>query len=314
MTRVSRIPRLSLLALLLLLACAGALFTGPAKTTELVLWQLRLPRVLLGALVGMALATAGTLYQGLLRNPLADPYFLGTSSGASIGIVLAGALHWRSPFGLYGLAFLGALSSVALVYQIAKTNGRIPIQTLVLAGVLVSTFINALVFLLFSLFYRQSFMTLFFLLGTLTAGDPILLKISGVLIPLTVLAAWYFSRDLNALALGEEEAEHLGVDPEKLKRILFSLASVLVAAAVAVSGMIGFVGLMVPHIVRLIVGTDHRRLIPGAALGGALLMVVMDTVARTAAAPTEVPVGVVAALLGTPFFIYLLKRKRGESF
>lgn len=306
--------RMLIVFVFLIAACAISLMTGPAQMTDVILWQMRLPRVVMGALVGMALATAGTLYQGLLRNPLADPYFLGTSSGASIGVVLAGALGIRSPLGLYALAFLCALGSVAVVYRIARTDERLPIQTLVLAGVLISTFINALVFLIFSLFYRQSFMTLFFLLGTLTAGDPLLLKISAFVIPLCVAVSWYFARDLNALSLGEEEARHLGINPEQVKRLLFAVASVLVAAAVSVSGMIGFVGLMVPHILRLIVGSDHRVLIPGAALGGALMMVTMDLVARTAAAPIEIPVGVVAAIAGTPFFIYLLKRKKGEAF
>lgn len=313
---MTRSTRHRMVAVLALLACAmiAALALGPAKNSSLVVWQLRAPRILLGALVGMALGTAGTLYQGLLRNPLADPYFLGTSSGASIGIVMAGILHWRSPLGLYLLSFVFALASVALVYRIARTQGRVPIQTLILAGVLVSTFINAVIFLLFSLFYRQSFMTLFFLLGTLTEGNVTLLKVSSGLIPSVIVGSWYFGRDLNALALGEEDARHLGVNPEKIKALLFTLASVLVAAAVAVSGMIGFVGLMVPHILRLIVGPDHRVLIPASAVGGALLLVAMDTVARTAAAPLEIPVGVVAALAGTPFFIYLLKRKKGEVF
>ncbi len=302
------------LSLTVFIVAAVALSVGPAKTSFPVVLQLRLPRVLLGLLVGMALAVAGTIYQGLLRNPLADPYFLGTSSGASIGIVLAGALHLRSPFWLYLAAFFFALLSIVIVYRIAQTHGRVPIQTLILSGILMTTFINALVFLVFSLFYRQSFMTLFFLLGTLTEGDPLLLKISLAVIPLSVAISWYFAQDLNVLSQGEESAQHLGIDPERSKKILFTLASLLVASAVAVSGMIGFVGLMVPHVLRMILGPDHRQLIPGAALGGALLLVVMDIVARTAAAPVEIPVGVVAALAGTPFFVYLLKRKKGEVF
>ncbi len=299
---------------LMLVVIACVLFVGPSVTTRAVLLELRLPRVLLGVLVGMALATAGTIYQGLLRNPLADPYFLGTSSGASIGVVIAAALHFPSPVWLYGFAFIFSILAILIVYRMAETQGRVPIQTLILSGIVVTTFINALVFLIFSLFYRQSFMTLFFLLGTLTEADPLLLKISCVVIPSTILAVWYFARDLNVLSQGEESAQHLGLDPEKIKRLLFLLASILVGSAVAVSGMIGFVGLMVPHILRLIVGPDHRHLVPASALGGALLLIVMDTVARTAAAPIEIPVGVVAALAGTPFFIYLLKRKKGDVF
>jgi len=302
------------LCVLLGVVVSAALWIGPSETTRAVLLHIRLPRVLLGLLVGMALAVAGTIYQGLLRNPLADPYFLGTSSGASIGVVLAAALHLASPLWLYSFAFLCSLAAIAVVYRIAETHGRVPVQTLILAGIVVSTFINALVFLVFSLFYRQSFMTLFFLLGTLTEADPLLVKISGVVIPAVIATAWYFARDLNILSQGEENARHLGIDPERTKRVLFLLASILVGSAVAVSGMIGFVGLMVPHILRLLLGPDHRELIPGSALGGAVLLVVMDTLARTAASPVEIPVGVVAALAGTPFFIYLLKRKKGEVF
>jgi iron complex transport system permease protein len=297
---------------LILTACA--VYIGPAKNTASILLQLRLPRVLLGFCVGMGLATAGVIFQGLLRNPLADPYILGTSSGASLGIMLASLFKLTSPAGLYVLAFGSAMGTIAAVYRIARTHGRTPVQTLILAGVVVSTFLNALVFLWFSLFYRESVSTLFFLLGTLTEGNPLWLKISATLIGLGSVIAWIFARDLNVLSQGDATALHLGIDPERMRALLFGVASLLVASAVAVSGMIGFVGLIVPHLVRLMMGPDHRILLPASALAGGAMLVWMDVVARTAASPVEIPVGVVTALAGTPFFIYLLRRKKGEVF
>jgi iron complex transport system permease protein len=306
--------RFAILVMILLATVAVALFLGPTKATEGVLLQLRLPRVLLGSLVGVALAVAGAIFQGLLRNPLADPYILGTSSGASLGVFLAGFLHLRSPLALYGMAWALALASIAAVYRIALTQGQAPVQTLVLAGVIVATFLNALVFLGISLFYKEAFSTLFFLLGTLTEYDPRLLTVSAVLIVTASAAACFLAADLNVLSQGEDTAFHLGIDPERIKRWLFLIASVLVSAAVAASGMIGFVGLMVPHVMRLILGPDHRWLLPGSALGGAVLLVSMDALARTVAQPVEIPVGVLTALGGTPFFIYLLKTKKAEIF
>jgi iron complex transport system permease protein len=292
----------------------AAIYIGPAQNTSDILWQLRIPRVLLALCVGMALATAGVIFQGVLRNPLADPYVLGTTSGASLGIMLASFFHLRAALWLYLFAFLFSIGTLAVIYRIARTQGRAPVQTLILAGVVVSTFLNALVFLWFSLFYRESSSTLFFLLGTLTEGDPLLLKISGALTLSSVAIAWYFARDLNVLSQGDSVAFHLGIDPEKIRGLLFMVASLLVASAVAVSGMIGFVGLIVPHLLRLVFGPDHRILIPASAVGGAVLLIWMDVGARTLAAPIEIPVGVVTALAGTPFFIYLLKKKKGEVF
>jgi iron complex transport system permease protein len=305
---------LAFLAGLLAVSIWIAVHIGPVEATPEILRHLRVPRVLLGVVVGMALASAGAVFQGLLRNPLADPFLLGTSSGASVGVMAAGVLGWHHPAALYGLALSFAFGAVLAVNRLAQTDGRTPVQTLILAGVLVSTLLNALVLLGLSLFYRQTFSTIFFMMGSLTESNPVLLKTSSILVSVALCAVWYLSRDLNVLAQGEESAHHLGLDPEPTKRVLFLLGSVLVAAAVAVSGMIGFVGLVVPHIVRALVGPDHRVLLPGSALFGALLLVSMDAAARTLAAPTEIPVGVVAALGGTPFFLYLLRAKRGETF
>lgn len=305
-----------LIGMVLVLAASvyAALNIGPVPLTPEILWNLRLPRVLLALVIGMALATAGTIFQGILRNPLADPFILGTSSGASIGVLGANLLGWNSSFGLYALALLCALASVFVVRRIALTDGRAPVQTLILAGVVVSTFLNAIVFLAVSLFFKEAFSTLFFLLGTLTETNLLLLKISSGLILGALPFIWFLGSRLNVLSQGDETSLHLGVDPEKNRRILFFLASLLVAAAVAASGMIGFIGLLVPHILRLLLGPDHRTLIPASAIGGAILLVWMDAGARTLAAPVEIPVGVLSAICGTPFLIYLLRRKKGDVF
>lgn len=305
---------LGVLGALLVLSALCAVQLGPVKATPEILWQLRLPRVALGAIVGMALAAAGVIFQALLRNSLADPYILGTSSGASLGVLLAGLLRWHSPFRLYGMALGCALGSIAVVHRISRANGKTPVQTLILSGVLVSTFLNALVFLGVSLFFKETFSTLFFLMGTLTEGEPWLIRISGVLVFFSLAAAWRMATDLNLMSLGDEPAHHLGLDPERTRRWFFLIASLMVSAAVAVSGMIGFIGLMAPHIMRLLIGPDHRTLLPASALGGAILLVWMDAGARTLAAPVEIPVGILAALAGTPFLIYLLRKKKEEVF
>jgi iron complex transport system permease protein len=269
--------------------------------------------VLLGFLVGCGLAGAGAVFQGVLRNPLADPFILGTSSAATVGVMLANLLGWRNYYALYFMALGCALASIALVYRIAQTNGKSPIQTMVLGGVIVSLFLNALVFVFFSIFYRESFTILFYLLGTLTSGDLKLISISGVIIAAGFSVTWMLSRELNALTQGEETAFHLGIEVESVKKILFAAASAMTAASVAVAGMIGFVGLVVPHLMRMIVGPDHRYLIPAATLGGASVLILTDAAARTLVPPLEIPVGALTALLGAPYFLYLLQRKKSAG-
>ncbi len=293
-----------------------ALFLGPAGIPDRnILLAVRLPRVLLGLLVGMGLAGSGTVFQGVLRNPLADPFILGTSSAATAGVMLANLTGIRNFYLLYFMALGFALLSITIVYQISRIDGKSPIQTMVLAGVIVSLFFNALVFIVFSILYRESFNVLFFLLGTLTGGDPMLIVLSAILILLGFGASWLLSRELNILTQGEETAFHLGVDVETIKKILFVAASAMTRAAVAVAGMIGFVGLIVPHMMRMIVGPDHRYLIPASALGGAILLIVTDALARTLAPPLEIPVGALTALLGAPYFVYLLRqRQRAGEF
>lgn len=301
-------------ALLAAAAFAACLWIGPAHATREIVLTLRLPRVGLGFLVGMALASAGVILQSLLRNPLADPFVLGTSSGASFGVLAATLLHIRATLGLQAAAFAFALLTMAAVYRIARTGSRVPVPTLILAGVIVSTFLNSLVFLAFSLFYRESFSAIFFLLGSLANATPTSAGAAALFIIPSVIVSCVFSRYLDVLSQGEEASLSLGIDPERLKQLFFILSSLMVAAAVTASGMIGFVGLTVPHLLRLVMGPNHRRLLPAAAFGGGMLLIVMDAVARTAAAPAEIPVGVIAAILGTPFFIYLLRRHKGGVF
>ncbi len=302
----------------LILLCAAtvtvslvALFLGPIGFPDSNIFvNVRLPRVLLGLFVGSGLAASGATFQGVLRNPLADPFILGTSSAATVGVILANLLGWHSYYGLYFMALGAAFASIVFVYRIAQTDGKAPIQTMVLSGVVVSLFLNALVFVFFSIFFRESFTILFYLLGTLTSGDHWLIGISGTIIVVGLAVVWVLSRELNALTQGEETAFHLGIEVEAMKKILFVAASSMTAAAVAVAGMIGFVGLVVPHMMRLIVGSDHRYLIPASALGGASILLLTDAAARTLIPPLEIPVGALTALLGAPYFLYLLKRRK----
>lgn len=291
-----------------------ALFLGPVGLPDRnILLTVRLPRVLLGLLIGFGLAGSGTIFQGVLRNPLADPFILGTSSAATVGIMAANLLGWHNYYALYAMALGFALASIAFVYRISRTNGKAPIQTMVLGGVIVSLFFNALVFVFFSIFYRESFTILFYLLGTLTSGDVKLMGFSGVIILISFAVGWALSRELNALTQGEETAFHLGIEVENAKKMLFVSASAMAAASVAVAGMIGFVGLVVPHMMRMIVGPDHRYLIPASALGGAMVLILTDSAARILVPPLEIPVGALTALLGAPYFLYLLKKRQNAG-
>ncbi|MFN8007863.1 MAG: iron chelate uptake ABC transporter family permease subunit [Terriglobia bacterium] len=288
-----------------------ALFLGPTGFPDVgILLTVRLPRVLLGLLVGCGLACSGAVFQGVLRNPLADPFILGTSSAATFGVMLANLLGWKEYYLLYFMALGCALLSIIFVYRIAISNGRASVQTVVLSGVVVSLFLNAVVFIFFSLFYRESFTILFYLLGTLTNVDLKLVAISGLIIVASFACCCFLARDLNLLTQGEEVAFHLGLEVETVQRIFFVAASSMTAACVSMAGMIGFVGLVIPHMMRLIVGPDHRHLIPASALGGAVILILTDAAARTLVPPMEIPVGALTALFGAPYFLYLLKKRR----
>ena len=287
-------------------ALPGLSTDAPAAHRTIVL-RVRLPRIALGAVVGFALAAAGTVMQGFFRNPMADPSIVGVSSGAAVGAVAVIVTGVSLPFGL-GLpaaAFAGALAAAFGVYLIASEGGRTPVATLLLAGVAVQTLLGAVVSFTLVHAGRGIREAVFWLMGHLhdsTWGKVRLVAV--VAVPLVCLLL-PFARDLNALLLGEADARSVGVEVERTRKLLLAVASVVTAAAVAVAGVIGFVGLVVPHVMRLLVGPDHRILLPTSALAGAAFLVAADTVARAGAA--ELPVGIVTAAVGAPFFLYLLR-------
>jgi iron complex transport system permease protein len=286
-------------------------FNVPEEVDRIV-WDFHIPRMLLGALVGMALAMAGAALQGLLLNPLADPYMIGVSSGAAVGAgvaVLLGLSGVLLGFGLPLFAFISALAAVTAVYALARRGGSVSMLSFILAGVVVGSFMWAALTFLMSVASQNLETIVFWTMGSLAGSDPwsrVLIVLPFSLLGLAVLCA--FARDLNVFALGEESARYLGLDAEALKKIIICTATLITAAAVSVSGTIGFVGLMVPHITRRLVGPDHRLLIPCSALLGATFMIVADAIARTAMRPTEIPLGVITALMGAPFFLYLLRK------
>ena len=316
------IVAVAVLASFLLIAMGLSLFLGSAFISpgELfkseILWQIRLPRVILAALVGLLLSISGVILQGILRNPLADPYILGISAGGAVGAAISIALGtsfvvtWLAS--IPATAFVFALIAVFIVYKLAQVAGRTAPETLILAGVALSAFCAAILALI--IIISGSLQSIYFwLLGSLSSASW-----SNVLsvIPYGIIGAgvaYFFSKELNALLLGEEMAITLGVDVENTRLILIGAASLMTAAAVSVSGLIGFVGLIVPHWIRLIIGPNHRLLIPMSALTGMLLMVVADTIARTVLSPMEIPIGIMMALVGAPFFLYLLRRRRLEG-
>jgi len=288
------------------------------SSDETILFLIRLPRVIAGSLVGAALASAGVLFQGMLRNPMADPYIIGTSAGAAFGATIAMMLPVSVAFLSFGLvpiaAFFGALGAVLLVYNLARVGGKTPIVSMLLAGFAVSAMLAAIVFLMVTLSSRTGLLqnVYSFLMGSISVSGWNQIIIVAPLIIGAIVAARFLAFRLNALSLGEEGAAYLGIDVERDKIIVLALGSLLTAAAVSISGLIGFVGLVVPHAVRLVLGPDHRLLLPAAALSGAAFIVLADLFARTVLAPSEIPIGIITAIIGAPFFIYLLRRTRRE--
>ncbi|NLP17621.1 MAG: iron chelate uptake ABC transporter family permease subunit [Firmicutes bacterium] len=279
-----------------------------------ILIELRLPRVLLAVLVGSSLSVSGATFQGLFKNPMADPHIIGVSAGAALGGTTALALGPRLRyFGLGAVplfAFAGALLTVVLVYNMARVGGRAPIMSLLLAGIAVSSILQALVSLITYFSDGELQKIVFWMMGSLSGRgwEYLLLALPYSLASMAVI--WVFARDLNAFLLGEEPALHLGIEVEAVKRYLLWAASMLTASAVATSGLIGFVGLVVPHVVRLLLGPDHRVLLPAVALTGGIFLVWVDILARTALPPLELPLGLLTSLVGGPFFIYLLRKRK----
>ncbi|KQV00064.1 ABC transporter permease [Microbacterium sp. Root322] len=277
-------------------------------------WQFRVPRSLLAALSGAGLALAGAMMQAVVRNPLAEPYILGVSSGASVGAVLVIVSGGATFLGLTmsGAAFVGAMFACILVAMLARIRGELSPTRMILAGVALGALLSAVTsYLTLTTDAQNVVSVMFFLLGSVSAADMSSLLIPAVALAIACIAVFGLSRSMNALLAGDESAMAVGVRTTRLRGLLLVLASLLTGAIVAVSGGIGFVGLVVPHMARLLVGSDHRRMLPITVLGGALFLMVADLLARTVAMPTEIPLGILTAFVGAPFFLWLM-RSGGE--
>ena len=274
-----------------------------------ILFQIRLPRILLAAAVGSSLATAGASYQALLRNPLAEPYLLGVSNGAAVGTMLALVVFGRAEWSRPALAFVGALIATFTVYRLARGRVGATPERLILAGVIVTTFLSSVIVFVTTLMDATRIRSFtFWLLGDLSGASKALLPVAIVISLSGTIFLIFNARALNLLMLGERDAFDLGVEVGRVRTIVFVVASLLVGSSVAASGSVGYVGLVVPHLARLSLGSDNRISIPSAAIVGALFVIVADTIARIVIAPRELPVGAITALIGAPLFIYLLKK------
>lgn len=305
-----------------LLALIGEKISGQAAAPSMqpfstILFSLRLPRTALVALVGASLSISGAGYQGLLRNPLADPYLIGVASGAGLGAVAAMSLRW--PYTFAGLlvvplaAFAGALLTVVIVYQLARVGRSLPVSNMILAGVAVSSFATALTSFLMINASGELRRALIWLLGgaTTSGWQPVLAVLPYVIIGGALLLV--SGHALNVMQFGDEQAQQLGLPVERVRRVVIFAASLATAAAISFAGIIGFVGLIVPHLVRILWGSDYRRILPLSALLGAGLLLSADVIARVIMAPAELPVGVITALAGAPFFLWVLRRAKGQN-
>lgn len=313
------------LVVLLVAVCAAALLIGPESVdwrglidgtdlkSQAIVFVSRLPRIILAAIVGLALASSGGAYQALLRNPLADPFILGIAGGAALASVIA--IGFGIPFAFVSVAaFGGALAAMMVIFSLARTKGRLPVHTLLLTGVVFNAFCFALILFINSVVrMEQAYQILFLLIGNLEVTDTTTVMIAAVFVGLGFALLCSVAGRMNVMSLGDEQAHALGVDAERTRHIIFIATSLMVGAAVSVAGLVGFVGLFIPHAVRLIFGADHRLLIPASGLVGAAFLVAADTTARTVlmhtSMPTQLPVGVITALIGAPAFMILLKKQ-----
>ncbi|MFC6453825.1 MULTISPECIES: FecCD family ABC transporter permease [Paenibacillus] len=285
--------------------------------SEQIIWRVRLPRVLLGVLVGASLGIAGAAFQGVLRNPLADPYTLGVSSGASVGAAFL--ILFGLQFALLGsatvpvVAFITGALSLITVIMLARTGGKIRMEALILSGVVMQAFLGAFVSFMVAMSKQVINEIVFWLMGSLALRGWMYSLVLLPYLAIGVMILFGYGRAMNLFALGEQQAAYLGIRVERTKLIVLAAATLITAAAVSVSGVVGFVGLIVPHLLRLIVGPDYRLLLPLSLIGGAIYVLWADTLARTVLSPTEIPLGVVTAFMGAPFFAYLLKRSKRLS-
>jgi len=313
-----RIPFLTTLNILFSQVAPVDITPAWASTTETIILDIRLPRVILAGLVGAALSVAGATYQGLFRNPLADPYLIGVAQGAALGAVTGFLLpfDWRGTgFGLIPLlAFTGAVFSVAVVYLLARVGRTLPVTTLILAGVALGALWGSIVSYLIITSGEVMHGIIFWLMGSFSLSDWSEVRIVLPYVVAGTIVILLYGRSLNVMQLDEEQAQQLGINVERVKLILLTAATMVTAAAVSFVGTIGFVGIIIPHVVRLLWGPDHRFLLPLSVLTGAIFMVIADLVARTILAPVEIPVGIITAVCGVPFFLYLLRRKQRAVF
>ena len=281
---------------------------------EVILWEIRLPHTILVALTGAALAGSGAAFQGLFRNPLADPYLIGVASGAGLGAIAVMSFSQAGKYLVPVGAFLGALGTIYAVYTLAKVGRIVPLTTLILAGVAIGSFTAALTSFLMLVSDQMVLKAMSFLLGgsTVAGWEPLIIAFPYLVAGMTMLIL--SGHSLNVLQFGEEQAQQLGLPVEKIKVLIIVAASLTTAAAVSFSGVIGFVGLVVPHVIRMIWGGDYKKLIPLSILGGGFTLLISDLAARIVMAPRSLPVGIVTALVGAPFFLWILRRAKKEVF
>lgn len=289
------------------------------RAFDIIVFSLRIPRTFLIAMAGAGLSVSGAAYQGLFRNPLADPYLIGVASGAGLGAVLAmnSGLAGKTVFGLLGIpvaAFAGALLTVVVVYQLARVGRTLPTTNLILAGVAVSSFATALTSYLMLTSTGELRRAIVWMLGgaTMSGWQPVIAMLPYITVGLAVLMNT--GHALNVFQFGEEQAQQMGLPVERLRRIVVITASLTTAAAVSFAGVIGFIGLVVPHLIRYLWGGDYRRILPLSAIGGAAMLLFADVLARVILAPQELPVGIITALAGAPFFLWVLRRARQQAF
>ncbi|SHJ01305.1 FecCD family ABC transporter permease [Lutispora thermophila] len=291
------------------------IFLGESTDNQIILMDIRLPRVMIAAVLGAGLSAVGGVMQGIFKNPLVDSYTLGMSSGAALGAVISIV----TGVGVFGyattgaFAFLGAISTLFFVYYLSKTKNKVSINSLLLSGVAVSYFISSLISFIMLLFSNKVEHIVFWTMGSLSSATWQKFIFSSCLIVPGVLILNIFARELNIMSLGEESAHYIGVDVERLKYILLTVCSIIVGAVVSTGGTIGFLGLVAPHIVRLIWGADYRRLIPYSAILGASLLMLSDAIGRVIIQPAEIPVGVMTSIMGGPFFVFLLRKQKSKG-
>ncbi len=308
--------------LVLFLILAGAVLLGITKGSvkltlaELLLQEnryivyLRMARIVMAVLAGSGLAVSGIALQAILKNSLAEPYILGTSSGAGLGAVAAIIIGMSRVF-IPVIAFVGAILAIVLVYNIARQGNKVGVQSLILSGVIVSIGLSAIIVYLVSMSSNEALHgMMWWLWGNLQVYDLKLLLIVGIVVLLGIIAIFILAQDLNAISIGEEEAMHLGINTETVKKLLFFITSMITASLVSICGIIGFVGLIIPHMMRLVVGPNHKVLIPSTCIAAAIFMIMCDMFSRTIFSPLEIPIGVITAVIGAPVFIILLRSKQ----